>query len=134
VRVIRDVMIPANTNGWEVDVAERDSVLALYIPQVCGNLSLLRKPVVHVAHYAPPKPVVAAQPPPPAVAPPAPPPAPAPAPEVVAEATPVPAIVAPPPSHAKLGWLPLLIPFLLGGGGGGGNSGPGPSSGPLPCP
>jgi len=132
VRVIHDVMIPANTNGWEVDIPEGDHVVALYVPAICGNLSLLRKPAVHVANYRPaPKPVVAAQPPPPA---PEAPPVTAPAPEVAEAAVPAPApvIAAPPPSRPKLGWLPLLIPFLLGGGGGSGGSTP--SQGPMPCP
>lgn len=49
VHVVHDVVIPAGSMGWEVDLAESGNVLAVFIPNKCGNLSLLRKPVVRVA-------------------------------------------------------------------------------------
>lgn len=54
VHVLHDVLIPANTMGWEVDLREHDRILALFIPNKCGNLSLLRKPAPLLAHAAPP--------------------------------------------------------------------------------
>lgn len=72
VHVLHDVLIPAKTMGWEVDLAEGGSVLAVFIPNKCGNLSLLRKPAVRVARavkvlpasiaYAAPAPAPAATP------------------------------------------------------------------------
>lgn len=49
VHILRDVLIPANTMGWEVDLSEGSNVLALFIPNKCGNLSLLRKPAPRLA-------------------------------------------------------------------------------------
>ena len=49
VHVLHDVLIPAKTMGWEIDLPEGENVLAVFIPNKCGNLSLLRKPAVHVA-------------------------------------------------------------------------------------
>jgi len=84
VYVIKDVVIPAGTHGWEVDLPAGRSVLALYMPATCGNLSILRKqapvvaerPPTHVealsvapppapvpVETTPPAPVVAAVPP-----------------------------------------------------------------------
>lgn len=117
VHVLHDVVIPANTMGWEVDLAESQSVLALFIPNKCGNLSLLRKPVVHVARAVKVLPATIA------VATPAPAPAstplPPPAPVVVAAAPPmqVPlsnyaASTGPVPSHHFRAWPLLLLPIV----------------------
>lgn len=54
VHVLHDVVIPANTMGWEVDLAEGDHVLALFVPNKCGNLSLLRRPLPALAEARPP--------------------------------------------------------------------------------
>jgi hypothetical protein len=62
VYVLHDVIIPANTHGWEVDIPSHGQILALYMPAKCGNLSLVRKPVKVIARRpAPPHrlPVVA---------------------------------------------------------------------------
>ncbi len=120
VHVIRDVMIPAGINGWEVDLHQNNQVLALFMPAICGNLSLIRKNMPVVAKVAPPKTVakIAPPPPPPPVAVGAPP-------QVLGvETAPPPpadtAVAATAVHHASL--LPLLlgiIPFITGGGGGG---------------
>lgn len=145
VHVIHDVVIPAHTYGWEVDVPEGDRVAAFYVPNVCGNLSLIRRGMPRVAlrpkavtHVAPP-PVAAAPPvvapPPEAAAPPVEAPVPvAAAPEVVA--TPVPPLAVPPaakPHYALLGFLAPLAALLFGGGGGSGTSSSGGGGG-MPCP
>lgn len=49
VRVLHDVIIPANTKGWEVDLTEPGQTVALFIPNKCGNLSLVRRPAPLVA-------------------------------------------------------------------------------------
>jgi len=131
VHVIRDVMIPAGINGWEVDLRQNNQVLALFMPAICGNLSLIRKNMPVVAKVSPPKAVAKVVPPPAPVPVGAPPQvlgvetAPAPPADTVVAATAV--------HHASL--LPLLlgiIPFITGGGGGGGPAGHG--GGGLPPP
>jgi hypothetical protein len=78
VYVIHDVVIPSGVNGWEVDLREKHQLVKLYIPMICGNLSVVRVPIhevaarppLPVAYVAPPAPVpvplVAAAAPPPA--------------------------------------------------------------------
>lgn len=121
VHVIRDVMIPARTNGWEVDLRRNNQMLALFMPAVCGNLSLIRRNMPVVAKVAPPKAVAKVVPPPAPVPVGAPPQvlgvetAPAPPADTVVPAAAV--------HHASL--LPFLlgiIPFIGGGGGGGSSS------------
>lgn len=147
VHVLHDVIIPANQKGVEVDLHSGDKIISLFLPARCGNLSVIRRNVPHVA--------AARVAPRPAPAPVAVAPAPAPAPEVaavapapiIAPAPPVTPIVAP-VTHASAGLLPLaaIIPFLFHGGGGGsviapligGNTGGGGGGGtiisPPPCP
>lgn len=62
VHVLRDVLIPASTMGWEIDLAEQGEIVALFIPNKCGNLSVVRKPIPLIASAAVPvdKPVVEA--------------------------------------------------------------------------
>ena len=136
VHVLHDVIIPANQKGVEIDLHEGDKVIALFLPAKCGNLSVIRRSVPHVATVRnfPVPHVAAAQAPPPAqdvaVQP-----APLPPPEVAA-VTPLP----PPPVIARHGFslLPLaaLLPFVIHTGGGGGTSIPGSGTitGPPPCP
>lgn len=135
VHVLHDVIIPANQKGIEVDLNTGSQIVAVFMPAKCGNLSVLHRPLPHVAAVRNfPVPHVAA------VSVPAPPPAP-----VVAVAAPAPpppaetaAIAIPPPVvHHGLGLLPLvgLIPFLFGGGGGGNTvTGGGTVIGTPPCP
>jgi hypothetical protein len=106
IHVLRDVVIPAGTMGWEVDLAEHSQIVALFIPSKCGNLSLLRKPVPVIAAATPlPAPYVAA---------PAPLPVPTPAP--VATAAPyaeIAAIASTPAPRRRMGaWPFLLIPLI----------------------
>ncbi len=155
VHVVRDVIIPARTKGWEVDLREGNQVLAIFVPARCANLSLLRRSVPMVAKAARPHPVAvaAAATAPPQVA--APPPAPAPAVAMPAPpaATPMPyqsVAASTPPAH-RMGWWPLLlipiVALLAGHGGssvpplnagtppGGGGPPPvGPTPPPVVCP
>ena len=137
VYALNDVIIPANTHGWEVDLVEGHQVLAMFVPAKCANLSLLRRPLPALAQ-APPRQrvrVAAAETGPPAPVPNAqgggtPVASPAPAVAVAAPvATPPPyasAAASTGPSHRGIGWWPLLlVPIiaLIGhGGGGGGNT------------
>lgn len=114
VRVLHDVLIPANTKGWEVDIAEAGQTVALFIPNKCGNLSLVRRRVPMVARIAPVQ-----EPPMPAVVDAtqfAPPPAPLPAPLPEPVATPPPyadaAMSTPPTHHTRLWPLLLLVPVV----------------------
>lgn len=143
VYVLHDVVIPAGTNGWEVDVRDHDRILALYLPAKCGNLSLVRKAAPVLAHrpdpvrvaalnVAPP-PVVPAVPAPSVpAAPPAPPvpdDAPPPAPATVAQAEFPPATAA---ARRHPAWL--LAPLLFGLAAlSGGGSGPAVAP-PAGCP
>jgi len=146
VYVIHDVVIPAGTNGWEVDIPEGRHVLALYMPAKCGNLSLVRRqlpavamapptrvaalhvapPVAPPVEVVPPAPVVAEAPP--VTAPPPPVAAPAPATVAAAEFPPTPVVAA----HHGLSLLPLLFGLAAFVGGSSPSSG-----GPAPiyaCP
>ena len=113
VHVLRDVIIPANQKGVEVDLHANDKIIALFLPAKCGNLSVIRRnvprvaavrnfPVPHVAAVAapPPETAVAVQQPPP---------------EVAAVAPP---IAIPPAAHRGIGLLPLaaLLPFVFHNG------------------
>lgn len=148
VHVLRDVIIPANQKGVEVDLHSGDKIIALFLPAKCGNLSVIRRtvphvatvrnfPVPHVAAVTAPQPcgpgmvgsyqpdcapVVAEQPPPP----------------VVAAATPP--LPVPPPVHHGINLLPLaaLLPFLVHTSStstpGSPTPGAGTVVGPPPCP
>ncbi len=62
VYVLHDVIIPAQTKGWEIDLQEQDHVVALFVPARCGNLSILRRPLPAIAKApAPPPPRVAVE-------------------------------------------------------------------------
>jgi len=136
VHVLHDVIIPANQKGVEVDLHSGDKIISLFLPAKCGNLSVIRRSIPHVAAVRNfPVPHVAAvtmpQPPTTAVAvvtpiEPAP---------LVAPAVPIPPVAV---VHHGLNLLPLaaLLPFLVHGGGGGGTSTPGSGTviGPPPCP
>lgn len=146
VYALHDVIIPAGTNGWEVDLHEPGKTLALYMPAKCGNLSLLAKPVRVIAHHVVPTHVAALKVAPP-VAPPvvAAAPAPVPPPAAVPNDTPPPppAEVSqaefPPAAAAPAGHGLFLAPLLFGLAalsGGGGNSSPSappPAAAPPPC-
>ncbi|HZZ65141.1 MAG TPA: hypothetical protein VFE17_06570 [Candidatus Baltobacteraceae bacterium] len=133
VYVLHDVIIPAGTNGWEIDLVEHHQILAVFVPARCANLSILRKPLPALAQAVPVAPaprvrVAAAETAPPAS--PAPPAAPvAPASNAVAVAAPA-ATPGPlasiasssGPTH-RVGWWPLLLVPLIGFlGSHGGNS------------
>ncbi|HEY8313067.1 MAG TPA: hypothetical protein VIG51_02735 [Candidatus Baltobacteraceae bacterium] len=121
VRVLRNVIIPAGSYGWEIDIGSPGSRVRAFLPKACGNLSLIRTTVL-AARVAPPP---HAAPAPAATAVPfdvRPVPieaidVPAPAPFVPA----LPSIVAPAVAHSShFPWL-LLLPlgfFLVHGGSG----------------
>jgi hypothetical protein len=46
VRIFRDVVIPAGQWGWEIDVPSARGNLALFLPDTCGNLSVIRTPIM----------------------------------------------------------------------------------------
>jgi len=117
VYVVRDVIIPAGSSGWEVDLVESHQLVRLFMPASCGNLSVIRTPIRHIAARPPLPPrhieTAAATPPP------------SPAPSATPEAF-------PPPAHRNVGLWPLLagvIFFLIGN-----PPGPGPGPGPHPQP
>jgi hypothetical protein len=119
VYVLHDVIIPAGTKGWEIDLTEGRSVLALFVPARCGNLSVVRRTLPAIAQAAPHPARVAAA----ATAPPAPAPAPVVAIPQAPAATPAPyesvATTTGPVHHFR--WWPLLIipiaaAFFHGGG------------------
>jgi hypothetical protein len=126
VHVLRDVIIPANQKGVEVDLHAGDKIIALFLPAKCGNLSVIRRNVPHVAAVRNfPVPHVAAvsvpQPCPPGMAGTAYPDCQS----VVADVQPPPVVaaVAPPIAipaavHRGIGFLPLaaLLPFLVHSG------------------
>jgi hypothetical protein len=134
VYVVRNVVIPANTKGWEIDLIQQHEVLALFVPARCGNLSVLHKPLPAIAKAPPPRPVeVAAA----ATMPPA-------MPAVVVPQAPVPtaapyqtvAATTPTVTHRFRLWPLLLVPiigFLASHGGGTTNVPPIPG-GPLHAP
>src|SRR5947209_5551745 len=146
VHVLHDVIIPANQKGVEVDLHAGDKIIALFLPAKCGNLSVIRRNVPHVAairNFPVPHVAAVTQPCPPgmvgnaypdcstpavAVAPPE-------APPVVAAASP---IIPPPPIHHGFSLLPLaaLLPFLVHTSSTPGNPPPGSAVvvGPPPCP
>ncbi len=144
---LKNVNVTQASMGWKVALTDGTTI---YVPQICGNLSVLRGKPVHIAHVRRPAPHVVAvhraAPPqrlvaasheaPPAVptqvtleAPPAAPVA-APA-EIVAAApvAPLTAVTAPVSRRAPFFVAPL-IGFLFGVGGGGGSNTP---NAPPPC-
>lgn len=143
--VVRDVIIPAKTRGWEIDLQENHQILAVFIPAPCGNVSLLRKPMPVLARARPRTRVLAES-----TAPPVPQPAPAAAatpaiaaaPSVVMPSQPEPTpaafqtvAAASPQTHHSSWWPLLLIPiigFIAGGGHGGITTPPVVAGGPLP--
>jgi hypothetical protein len=157
--VVRDVIIPANTKGWEVDLQEPSETVSLFIPARCGNLSIVRRSVPAIARR--PLPLIAraqaanrkqprrVQVEAAAVAPmPTAMPAPRTSPAasrvvavpVTASSTPAPfetVAVSTPPHRRGIGWWPLLlIPIvaLIAGSHGGTTSVPPITSAPAPPP
>ena len=122
VYVLHNVIIPAGSRGWEVDLHEPHQLVRLFMPATCGNLSVIRTPVVQHIAARPPLPPrhieTAAATPPPTPAP-------------VAEATPE---AFPPPPHHNGGIFVLLGGLILTLIGSGGGPGPGPVPVPGPPP
>ena len=126
VYVLRDVVIPAKTHGWEVDLHSGDQKIAVYMPAACGNVSVVRTAWPALAMHKPPVlPVVFASGPAVAVAEPDPP-------IVVPDDTVVAAPVAvastefPPAAVVHHSVIPFLAPLLLGIAALSGGSGSGP--------
>jgi hypothetical protein len=75
VYVLHDVIIPARTNGWEVDLRSAGERIAIFMPAACGNVSVVRTALPAVAYHrappvvVPPAPVVATAVVPPPVVP-----------------------------------------------------------------
>lgn len=55
VRVLHDVIIPAKSYGWEIDIPSEHGELFAYLPQACGNLAVTRERVMasNVVHIRP---------------------------------------------------------------------------------
>lgn len=68
VHVLHDVIIPAGTHGWEVELRSGNERVAVYMPAACGNVSVVRTVVPAVAYHRAPAPVVVPPAPPPAAA------------------------------------------------------------------
>lgn len=139
VYVIHDVIIPANQKGIEVDLQQGDKIISLFLPAKCGNLSVIRRNVPHVAaakirNFPVPhaNPVITtasiAAGPPVATAPLAP------AAPMVAAVSVVPAAAV--VHHGLLGLIPLaaIIPAITHTGGGTTTTTTPNTSGPPPCP
>ncbi len=107
VYVLHDVVIPANTKGWEIDLQEGRNIVALFIPARCGNLSVVRKTLPALALTKPRPAMVEAA----ATAPPASVPAPVIAMPAAAAATPAPyqSIAATTGPAHHFSWWPLLL-------------------------
>lgn len=149
VYAVHDVIIPAGTKGWEIDVPENGQLVAVFIPNKCGNLSVIRKPLPAVAslptrveaYRATPAPAPAPQTAPAPAATEAPAPTPTPAPYSTLASSTAPAAPAAASAH-HFPWLLLAIPViaLIGGSHSGGGStipligGPPPSGNPTPQP
>lgn len=151
VYVVRDVVIPAGTKGWEIDLQEDRETVALFVPSRCGNLSIVRRPRPLIARAAPrvqPQTVADAAPPQPASSPQPVAMSPVVLPQAPA-ATPAPyqtvAVTAPPATHHPRLWPLLLLPLLaLAAGHHGGSlppagtstlgAPPPPASCPTPAP
>jgi hypothetical protein len=142
--VLHDVLIPSNVYGWEVDLSRPDGLIRVFIPNQCGNISVLRVPkryyVASAYHVPASAPVLPAAP---RFAARAAHVAPSPRPQAIATTVPV-AVAAPPASsgspvptagaHHHLGWLPfLLVPVIFAFAGHGGTSAA-PSIAPTPIP
>lgn len=147
VHVLHDVIIPANQKGVEVDLHSGDKIIALFLPAKCGNLSVIRRSLPHVAavrNFPVPHVAAVTQPCGPGMVGTAypncsyPPPVAEAAPPVVAAAPPPPAIIPPPPVHHGISLLPLaaLLPFLVHTSNTPGTPTPGAGTvvGPPPCP
>jgi len=108
-----DVEIPAGTNGWEVDLYEKHQIVHVYLPMICGNLSVLRTPRKEVAMRPalPPRRIFAPvpPPPPPVVAPVAPAPVP-----LTSVAEQIPPVAPPVVHHPRLFW-PIVGAAVLAG-------------------
>jgi hypothetical protein len=61
VHVLHDVIIPPNMKGIEVDMPDRNSTLAMFLPAKCGNLSYVHLKAPTVAYPSSPHYVSAAQ-------------------------------------------------------------------------
>lgn len=115
VHVLHDVEVPANTRGWEVDLREHNRILALFIPNKCGNLSLLRKPAPLLAQAAPQVKDVAIAPTPSPVPAPAATPVPAATPAVAPTPAPYTSLAmstSTAPVHHFRAWPLLLLPLI----------------------
>lgn len=103
VYTVRNAVMPAHTMGWYLVMNEDTVTRTVYIPQVCGNVSVITRParriarVLHATHTPPPVAYV--------------PPSPAPSPAPIAQAEFPPAPVH---RHSILPWLAgLLVPSIV---------------------
>lgn len=99
--LLRNVFIPAGTEGWEVSLRDGRRETDLYVPAACGNLSVVRRLLPQPKPKARPLPV--------------PTPYPTPSPRPIPVPTPAPTLppVIPPPPQTIVQRRTVVVPFLL---------------------
>lgn len=99
--VLDNVIIPADTHGWEIDLRNGRTISEVFIPAACGNLSIdhRRLPPPHRDAVPTPPPHRDAVPPPVAVVTP----------------QPLPPVPPPPPQTIVQVQRPSIVPWLLAG-------------------
>lgn len=115
VYVERDVTIPADTRGWDVEVASREGEVSVLIPARCGNLSIVRHSVAGIAKVVPAQAPPAPSPLEVAAAPPQEMPVAVEAEQYTPAVAPIAAPAAPPVTHRAILW-PFLAVALIGFG------------------
>lgn len=96
--VLNNVIIPANTHGWEIDLRDGRTVSEVFIPAACGNLSIDHRRL----------------PPPHRNPVPTPPPA-TPSPLPIVTPQPLPPVPPPPPQTIVHVQHPSILPWLVAG-------------------
>ncbi len=101
--VLDNVIIPADTHGWEIDISDGRTLSEVFIPAACGNLSInhRRLPPPHREPVPTPPPHRDAVPTPPPVA--------------VVTPQPLPPVPPPPPQTIVQVQRPSILPWLLAG-------------------
>jgi len=101
--VLNDVIIPADTHGWEIDIRDGQTISEVFIPAACGNLSInhRRLPPPHRDAVPTPPPHRDAVPTPPPVA--------------VVTPQPLPPVPPPPPQTIVRVQRQSILPWLVAG-------------------
>lgn len=99
--VLNNVIIPANTHGWEIDIRDGRTLSEVFIPAACGNLSInhRRLPPPHREPVPTPRPAPLVTPPP----------------SPVVTPQPLPPVAAPPPETIVRVQRQSILPWLVAG-------------------